>query len=41
MNEQKIINLLSMAQRAGKVVSGDFAVNKAVKERKAKMLLVA
>ena len=41
MNEQKIINLLSMAQRAGKVVSGDFDVNKAVKARKAKMMLVA
>lgn len=41
MNEQKIMNLLSMAQRAGRVVSGDFAVTKAVQEKKAHLLLVA
>ena len=33
MNEQKIMNLLSMAQRAGRVASGDFAVTKAVSKR--------
>lgn len=41
MNEQKIVNLLSMAQRAGKVASGDFAVQKAVQGNKAKLILVA
>ena len=41
MNENKIYNLLSMAQRANKVVSGDFAVVKAVQERKAKLVLTA
>ena len=41
MNENKIYNLLSMAQRANKVVSGDFAVEKAVQGRKARLILVA
>ncbi|MGM9539191.1 L7Ae/L30e/S12e/Gadd45 family ribosomal protein [Anaerovibrio sp.] len=41
MNEQKILNLLGMAQRAGRVASGDFAVTKAVQGRKARLLLVA
>ncbi|MDD3115650.1 MAG: ribosomal L7Ae/L30e/S12e/Gadd45 family protein [Anaerovibrio sp.] len=41
MNEQKIMNLLSMAQRAGQAASGDFAVTKAVQEKRAKLLLVA
>ena len=29
MNEDKILNLLGLAQRAGKVISGDFIVDKA------------
>lgn len=41
MNEQKIFNLLSMAQRAGRIASGDFAINRAVQEKKARLLLVA
>ena len=41
MNENKIYNLLSMAQRANKVVSGDFAVEKAVQGRKALLMIVA
>lgn len=41
MNEQKIMNLLSMAQRAGRVASGDFAVTKAVQGNKAHLLIVA
>lgn len=41
MNEQKIMNLLSMAQRAGRVASGDFAVTKAVQGNKVHLLLVA
>ena len=28
MNEDKILNLLGLAQRAGKVISGDFIVEK-------------
>ncbi len=39
--EQKIMNLLSMAQRANKLVSGEFAVEKAVPTGKIKLLLVA
>lgn len=39
--EQKIMNLLSMAQRANKLVSGEFAVEKAVPAGKIKLLLVA
>ena len=41
MNEQKIFNLLGMAQRAGRIASGDFAVTKAVEGKKARLLLVA
>lgn len=41
MNEQKIMNLLGMAQRAGRVASGDFAVTKAVQGNKVHLLLVA
>ncbi len=40
-NEQSIINLLSMAQRANKLLSGEFAVEKAVPAGKVKILLVA
>jgi ribosomal protein L7Ae-like RNA K-turn-binding protein len=41
MNEQKIINLLGLAQRAGKLVSGDFAVQKAIQTGQVKLLLIA
>ncbi|MCR5175731.1 MAG: ribosomal L7Ae/L30e/S12e/Gadd45 family protein [Anaerovibrio sp.] len=41
MNKIKILNLLSMAQRANKVVSGDFAVVKAADGGKARLILVA
>ncbi len=41
MNEQKVVNLLSMAQRANQVVSGEFAAAKALQEGKARLLLVA
>ena len=40
MNELKFVNLLSMAQRAGKVLSGDFAVAKELEERKKRVRLV-
>ena len=38
---KRITNLLSMAQRAGRVASGAFAAEKAVKEHKACLLLMA
>lgn len=41
MNEQKLVSLLGMAQKAGKVAAGEFAVDKAVKSGKAKLLLLA
>ena len=37
----KILNLIGLAQKAGKVVSGDYGVTKAIKTEKAKLLLVA
>ena len=33
MNEDKILNLLGLAQRAGKVISGDFYRRKSYKEK--------
>lgn len=41
MNEQKLISLLGLAQKAGKVISGDFGVQSAIKSGKAKLLIVA
>lgn len=41
MKDEKIVNLLSMAQRAGKVASGEFAVEKALAAKQAALLLVA
>lgn len=41
IQNQKIFNLLSMAQRANKVVSGELAVEKFVQSGRAKLLLVA
>ena len=40
-NEQRITNLLSMAQRAGRIVSGAFAVEQAVKKKQAVLVLLA
>ena len=37
----KVMNLLGLAQRAGKVVSGDFIVEKALKSKSVKLLLLA
>ena len=39
--EQRIINLLSMAQKAGRIVSGAFAVEQAVKKQQAVLVLLA
>lgn len=41
MNEQKVLSLLGLAQRAGMVVSGETAVEKAVRSGKAKLVLIA
>lgn len=37
----KVMNLLGLAQRAGKVQSGDFIVEKALKAKTVKLLLLA
>ena len=41
MNKQKISNLLGLAQRAGKLISGEELVIKAIQEEKAKLVLLA
>lgn len=41
MNEQRLMSVLGLAQKAGKIVSGDFAVQGAVKSGKAKLLIIA
>ncbi len=41
MASNKLISSLGLAQRAGKVLSGDFAVSDALKKEKVKLLLVA
>ena len=41
MPKDKVLSLLGIAQKAGKVVSGEFSVEKAVKEGKACLVLVA
>ncbi len=40
-NKQKIINLLSMAARAGKVESGEYAVTHCLSEQKAALVCLA
>lgn len=41
MDKKKIADLLGLAQKAGRIVSGEFAVEKAVRSRKAKLVLLA
>lgn len=41
MADEKIKGLLSMAQRAGQVASGDFAAQKALADGKVKLILLA
>ena len=41
MNEDKVLNLLGLAQRAGKLSSGDFIVEKAMKKKTPKLVLLA
>jgi ribosomal protein L7Ae-like RNA K-turn-binding protein len=41
INQQKITSLLGLAQKAGKIVSGELAVEKAVKSGQAKIVIMA
>lgn len=41
MKQDNILSMLGLAKKAGKVVSGEFATEKAVKEGKAKLVIVA
>lgn len=41
MKQDNILSMLGLATRAGKVVSGEFATEKAVKTRKAFLVIVA
>lgn len=41
INEQKIASLLGLAQKAGKLASGELAVEKAVKSGQAKLVIMA
>ncbi len=41
MQNNKILNTLSMAQKAGKVVSGEFSCENAVKSEKVYLLVIA
>lgn len=40
-NRQKVLNMIGLAQKAGKVVSGEFSTEKAVKTGKAFRVIVA
>ncbi len=40
-NDEKIISLLGLAQKAGKISSGELSVEKTVKSGKAKLLIIA
>ena len=40
-NKQKILNMIGLAQKAGKVASGEFSTEKAVKEGLACLVIVA
>ncbi len=41
MKNDAVLSLIGMAKRAGKVVSGEFSTEKAIKERKAKLVIVS
>lgn len=41
INEQKVSSLLGLAQKAGKISSGELAVEKAVKSGQGKLLILA
>ena len=39
--QDKILSIISLAAKAGKMVGGEFSVEKAVKEKKAKLVIVS
>ena len=41
MQQDRILSIISLATKAGKTVSGEFSVEKAVKEGKAKLVVVS
>lgn len=41
MSQDSILSMLGLAKRAGKIVSGEFSTEKAIKENKAKLVIVA
>ena len=41
MAQSKVLGLLGLAERAGKVASGEFSTEKMVKERRARLVIVA
>lgn len=41
MNEEKVLNLLGLAQRAGKLLSGDFVVERSMKRQRYPLLIIA
>ena len=41
VNEKRILSMLGLAAKAGNLVSGEFSVEKAVKEHKAFLVIVA
>ena len=41
MNKQQVANLLGLAQRAGRIISGEELVVKAIQEGKAKLVFLA
>ncbi len=41
MQQDKVLSMISLATKAGKTVSGEFSVEKAVKEKKAVLVIVS
>lgn len=41
LKQDKILSMIGLAQRAGKVASGEFSTEKAVKQHKASVVIVA
>ena len=41
MTQNKVLSYIGLATKAGKVVSGEFSTEKAVKEKKARLVIVA
>ena len=41
MNKEKVLNILGLAQRAGRLLSGDFAVERSMKRQAYPLLIMA